>query len=484
VLLASRGEIPKEMTRNPGLKVMPRFGFTWDVRGGGGLVLRGGAGLFYNRPEGNWQYYVIQEPPNAYNIGVSWWDVPGGLTIASLPGIDPWSHLGTSYVDSLDPDSIHLPRTWNWSLALARRLPWGQIVEAAYVGNRTDHQPNLLFYNYVPPGTLTGTYGNANLDDPLQRAALDGSVVAALRRFPAYNEWSGLYQYEAWSRYNALQLSLVRQAGRRFQYYLNYTFGKALGITGDDYALIDPLDPGERSYGTLPTDRTHIFNASYNLVLPDPVGPGGPGLVRQILNGWQISGITRYASGRPFRVVFGGALATSQSALAWYGTDAHRSGDPTVNSGPMTPVFTGDPRLGNTGVGEKILDVSRIGIPAFGESGPFQQPWNFRLPARWNFDVSLFKSFPVGASRRLQLRFSAFNVFNQAAPTLDDIDLNLDTDCNVRVDGVPDGTGGTVDGVCDPTQGYHITDVAMQNFGKIVSKHGHRVVELAARFEF
>jgi hypothetical protein len=54
----------------------------------------------------------------------------------------------------------------------------------------------------------------------------------------------------------------------------------------------------------------------------------------------------------------------------------------------------------------------------------------------------------------------------------------------VRVDGVPNGVGGTVDGVCDPTQGFHFTDLTKENFGKIVTKRGHRVIELAARFEF
>jgi hypothetical protein len=65
-----------------------------------------------------------------------------------------------------------------------------------------------------------------------------------------------------------------------------------------------------------------------------------------------------------------------------------------------------------------------------------------------------------------------------------DVDLELQTVCNVYVDGVPNGAGGYVDGVCDPTQGFHFTDLTLQNFGKIVTKHGHRVIELAARFEF
>jgi len=483
VLLASRGEIPKGITRDPGVAFMPRFNFAWSVRGDGDIVVRGGAGLFYNRPMGNYQYHAGSMPPNAYNTTAYFYDVPGGLTLGSLPTIDPWSHLGASYVDSQDARSIHLPRTWTWSLAVAKRLPWQQSLDVAYVGNRGDHLPDRTPSSYVPPGALTGTYGNANLDDPLHRAALDSSVLAAFRTFPAYtNSW--WYQYEAWSNYHALQVSLTRQAGRRFQYYLNYTFSKSLGTTGDDYAVIDPVDPGQRSYGILPQDRTHIFNASYSLLLPDPIRPDGNGFLRQLLNGWQVSGITRYASGAPFRVVFTGELANMQPALAWYGTDAYGSGSRNGNSGAMTPVFTGDPRLGNTNAGEKLLDVDRIGIPALGESGPFQQPYTFRVPTRWNFDVSLFKNFTLGGSRRLQLRFGVFNLFNQAAPTLDDIDLDLRTECNVRVDGVPNGAGGEAYGVCDPNQGYYVTDLARENFGTIKTKHGHRVVELAVRFDF
>ena len=126
----------------------------------------------------------------------------------------------------------------------------------------------------------------------------------------------------------------------------------------------------------------------------------------------------------------------------------------------------------------------RIRIPALGESGPFQQPYTFRVPTRWNFDVSLFKNFALGGSRRLQLRFGVFNLFNQAAPTLDDIDLDLRTECNVRVDGVPDGAGGEAYGVCDPNLGYYFTDLARDSFGTIKTKHGHRVIELAVRFDF
>jgi hypothetical protein len=126
-------------------------------------------------------------------------------------------------------------------------------------------------------------------------------------------------------------------------------------------------------------------------------------------------------------------------------------------------------------------DVDQISIPALGESGPFQPPFDFRYPARWNWDLTLMKSFALGGEKRLQLRVG---IFNQALPNADDIDMDLRTECNLRVNGVPNGAGGYASNVCDPSQGFHLTELARQNFGKILTKRGHRVIELALRFDF
>jgi hypothetical protein len=367
VLVASRGEIPLGMTESPGVAFMPRLNLAWDVRGDGDVVLRGGAGLFYNRVQGNYQYYV-------------------------------------HFVDSLDARSIHLPRTSTWSLAAAKRLPWQQSLEVAYVGNRQDHLPNRTLSNYIVPGRLTGTVGNADLDNPLHRVALDASVAVQYRVFPAWSTNSWWYQFEATAEYHALQTSLTRR-GSRIQYFLNYTFGKVLGTTGfGDYAVIDPVDPRNRSHGVPSSDRTHILNASYNLLAPDPIGPEGNGILRGLLNGWQVSGVTRYSSGVPFHLVLSGDIVQPEVQRAWWGTDAHQPRANDGNTGGVTPVFVGDPRLGNTGTGEKVLDIDRIGIPAFGESGPFQSPYYFRSPSRWNWDVPCSRTSASATSSARQHR--------------------------------------------------------------------------------
>ena len=44
----------------------------------------------------------------------------------------------------------------------------------------------------------------------------------------------------------------------------------------------------------------------------------------------------------------------------------------------------------------------------FGNTRPNQ----FRGPAGWNLDLSVFRAFPVGATRRIELRVEASNVTN------------------------------------------------------------------------
>ena len=99
-----------------------------------------------------------------------------------------------------------------------------------------------------------------------------------------------------------------------------------------------------------------------------------------------------------------------------------------------------------------------------------------------NHDVTLFKNFAIRGSQRLQFRAGFFNIFNTAyaTPTIfsGDADFALDTACNRRVDHVPNGVGGYVDGVCDPSGGYSYTQNTLDNFGKINLKRGHRVIEL------
>ncbi|HKQ50971.1 MAG TPA: hypothetical protein VJT74_01290, partial [Pyrinomonadaceae bacterium] len=517
-LLASRGEIPKGVLPNPPMVWMPRLNFAWDVGGKGDLVVRAGAGIFYNRVQGNYDYYSSGQMPNTYSATVDTpWASATGLTFGDITNYDPFSAISNVNVSSRDVNSNELPRVANMSLTIEKRLPGDNVLSVAYVGTQGRHLPQQRNINIIPLGTLlNGTIPLANpvcvdgtgpnctggrlftsldLSDPVVRAGLDGSVLRQFRPFSPYNS-VGVYQFTGTSTYHSLQATLSHQ-GKNLQYFATYTFGKALGTVAtnesDGSAWADPIDTRGRSWGVLPFDRTHVFNLSYNYSMPklargfldNTVGRG-------VFDGWQISGITTFQSGIPIRLKFSGDIASAQQALAWYGSDAFNGTNAGASLGAVTPVYLGDPTVGQSGLGERWLDLSKLGIPTFPNTGPSQPPFYIRTPSRSNFDVSVFKNFNISESKKIQVRAGFFNVFNQAYPTLisnigglgaSDIYLTLNTVCNARVN-VPNGNGGNITGPCDPTQGFRYTDETLNNFGKIVNKHGRRIVEFALKFQF
>ena len=160
------------------------------------------------------------------------------------------------------------------------------------------------------------------------------------------------------------------------------------------------------------------------------------------------------------------------------------------NSGgnALSPVYTCDPRLSNSGkVGEKILDISCISVPKYGENGTIVPPYNIRTPTRTNTDLTIFKNFSTVGDQKLQVRFGFFDLFNQAFANTNianDINLTLDTTCNVTVPNVPTGNGSNTTNACDVTKGFSFTPQTLQNYGKINIKRGHRVVEFVLKYYF
>ncbi len=89
---------------------------------------------------------------------------------------------------------------------------------------------------------------------------------------------------------------------------------------------------------------------------------------RGLLNGWQLSGISSMASGIPFRLSFSGAAAVDwivgcllrhrrrcRAALTAAATVSRRS-------------IRATRRLSGSDVGEKLLDIGCISVPAFGRT--------------------------------------------------------------------------------------------------------------------
>jgi Carboxypeptidase regulatory-like domain/TonB-dependent Receptor Plug Domain len=473
---------------------LPRVNVAWNIDGQGNNVLRGGYGLFYNRNMGNVEYdNSLRLAPNAYQIETDFWAGGGygngtGLTYDTVSQATLANRIGSLGINTLTPSSFKFPKTDSFSLSYARRIPGNQVVEASYVGTRGRDLVSRSNGNVMPFGALSsGTFNGVDLSVPVNRVAV-ASVGTNLSSFRPFNALSGItvYDFRGVSNYNSMQLTLSRQTGARFQYFVAYTLARSQGTLGGEYSSIDPYDPS-RTYGVLSDDRTHTLNVSWNAFLPDGArGSMNNPVTRGILNGWQVSGISSVASGIPIRLSFAGDAASGGIAAAYFGT-ADVVGPSNAGGNALAPTYTCDPRLGGTAVGAKILNLNCISVPAFGQNGDLVPPYNIRTPTRQNHDLTVFKNFKTVGEQKLQVRVGFFDLFNQAFANTNigqDINLTLDTTCNVRVNHVPDGTGAFQDNVCDPTKGFSFTQQTKDNFGKINLKRGHRVIEFVLKYYF
>jgi hypothetical protein len=476
---AAAGDVGRGLTGRRPMLWMPRLSAVWTLGADGRTVVRGGAGLFYNREQGNAQYGVLTLPPNAYSSTLMAASLTGlagrGLTYSTLGQVDPFGAQNGFSIGTVSDTALDWPRTLTTSVSVARALPWKQMIEIGYAGSFGRHLAEQQNLNVIQPGALLqGTLGNADLAVPVNRAALDTAAVNLGRPFPALQNVLSFMPVGT-SRYHSLQATLKGQPGR-LRYLVAYTLSTSTGTLGSDLGTIDPIDPRHRSYGVLPNDRTHVANLSWSWRLGDSVARGR--LLGMLLNGWMLSGISTYMSGAPIRLTFSGDLASSATSLGWWGTPDH----PT----PVFPTYRCDPR--HSTASGAFLDIECIGIPAFGQAGEKVQPYYMRAPSSSFHDLALLKNVPFHWKKKaqtLQVRAGIFNLFNQAFPTLaGDVDLALDTRCNVRLNGVPNGLGGTRDNVCDPTKGFSFTPQTIQNFATAIAVRGHRAVSLSVKLLF
>ena len=198
----------------------------------------------------------------------------------------------------------------------------------------------------------------ADLSNPAHRVALLDPVLNQFRPFPTQSGITA-YEFEGESTYHSMQLTLSRQASSRLQYFLSYTLGRARGTLGDEYRVRDPFNPA-RTYGTLATDRRHIFNISWNALLPDPVSEGGNPIAKGFVNGWQLSGVVRMRSGNPLTPM----LQTNRSRSQW---------SPSLGpgTGPDRPSYAPGRGPGDavTGDPNRWFDASAFALPEAGTFG-------------------------------------------------------------------------------------------------------------------
>ena len=127
-------------------KVSPRLGVVYDLSGNGTTILRGGFGIFYDRPQGNIVFDTVNNAPGLLQPTVQW----GLLQNLTGGASDPYPALG------MQPTAYDFtpPKVYAWNAGVQHKL-WKNItLDVAYVGSKNENLIEQQQINALPFGTL------------------------------------------------------------------------------------------------------------------------------------------------------------------------------------------------------------------------------------------------------------------------------------------------------------------------------------------
>jgi hypothetical protein len=252
------------------------------------------------------------------------------------------------------------------------------VFELGYTGSAGHHLPQRLNIN-------AGTADPTGLKPLAQRV-----------QFPQYPSGVAASLNEGNSNYNALNARIDKRFTSGISFLGSYTYSKCLdnGIT--DEFLANPANIRD-DRGQCTTDIRQRFVASYIYELPFGRGKR----FNLLLGHWQLSGITTFSTGpyiSPSDLVspsLGNYISYRPNRVGQVNNADLRSG---IRNNPVTgPYFT---------TSDLVNPVGNV----YGSAAR-----DFILcPGLNNWDISLFKIFPIRERMNLQFRSDFFNAFNHA----------------------------------------------------------------------
>ena len=339
----------------------PRAGVTWDVRGDGSLVARGGWGIYITR---NRQWFSVSS--QHANFGTSLLVTDRARLGQCYPSVEcaiAGVGGGLRTVQLID-DKFEFPYQRTSSAGIGWRVTDSASIDADYI------------HSYIP-----NAWGGSDANLPASGAisATNPRPVSTLGRV----NMVGLPNTKSW--YDALEMQFRQRVRRANSVQVSYTFSRALmdGVTREatlrsfQRTSLQALSQSGRSfeYGYNPTDTRHNLAVSLFFELPF---------------GMQASGIVRVISGEPVAVTTGLDLDGDTITL-----DRPAGLPPTVGRGNLQEQLD-------------VINAYRATLSLV----PFEiDRIKVKSPAR-NIDVRLTKRVNIGSGGRIELFAEAFNVTN------------------------------------------------------------------------
>jgi hypothetical protein len=390
VLIGGVGGNPKNMGLvAPKDGITPRVGAVYRldektvIRAGYGATLDARGMSAQEAFRGDFSYPLVLNasyPPPAGTSTFGWYGTLNqGIPLLVGPDLSTGRiRLPNSYgMQTAVPESTHRGRTHSWNVAFERRLPLNVSADIAYVGNK--------LVGGLPPAE--GQTININNVQHIGGGDTDRPYFATFGRQLDLEIYSPFRKTE----YEALQIGLTRPFTQGLLLKGHYTYSHSMALR-TDYEVPDPAVQ-ERNWALANGDRPHVFQMAFVYQLPWR-STGGSSIAHLLISDWQVNGIFGAFSGSPFSVTADGT---------------------TLN----TP--------GNTQTADLVGEVVKIG--EIGANGYYFDPaaWaqpegvrfgtsrmnQFRGPGGWNLDLSVFRSFPLGASHRIEARVEASNITNK-----------------------------------------------------------------------
>jgi len=413
--------------------IQPRAGIAYQM--GHKTVVRAGAGRFVTRLGVSDSIFLGGNPPFQPNVSVA-----NGIVDALGPGIGG----NTALVVTTQSKNFKNPEAWAWNFTVERETFWKSLLSIGYVARRGVHLQRESDINQ--PTTAVVTAHPCLLPGTANPCKVDA--------FRPYSGYGSIRETDnvANSMYNSLQVAWNRRFADGLQFGVSYTLSKSMDDGSNQRDVIpNTYDPGMMR-GPSEFDARHILVFSYLYDLP--FFKNRSNLSGKLLGGWQISGVTQFQTGQPC----GAAHATDYARV---GLDSNFGCG--VNGQYWT--VNGVPQIIGTfgSSGQWFSTKNPDGSPIFvvPANGTFNHARVRNLiyqPGFQNWNLGLFKSFPIDEQRGFQFRAEAFNFINH-----------------------PNWGGGSGGGVnFDPTS---------SNFGKVTTKGGgvgggERNLQLSLRLYF